>query len=41
MQFPILKARAIVAAASVVVKDVSAGYVVGGNLAKYIKARSE
>jgi putative colanic acid biosynthesis acetyltransferase WcaF len=34
-------ARAIVAAASVVVKDVSAGDVVGGNPAKYIKARSE
>jgi putative colanic acid biosynthesis acetyltransferase WcaF len=34
-------ARAIVAAASVVVKDVSAGDVVGGNPAKYIKVRSE
>jgi putative colanic acid biosynthesis acetyltransferase WcaF len=36
-----IEARAIVAAASVVVKDVSAGDVVGGNPAKYIKARSE
>ncbi|MDG1302513.1 MAG: putative colanic acid biosynthesis acetyltransferase [Opitutae bacterium] len=33
--------RAIVAAASVVVKDVSAGAIVGGNPAKYIKERSE
>jgi putative colanic acid biosynthesis acetyltransferase WcaF len=33
--------RAIVAAASVVVKDVSAGTIVGGNPAKYIKERSE
>ena len=34
-------ARAIVAAASVVVKDVSTGTIVGGNPAKYIKERSE
>ena len=33
--------RAIVAAASVVVKDVSTGTIVGGNPAKYIKERSE
>tara|TARA_B110001469_G_C9648771_1_gene329871 strand:+ start:13167 stop:13688 length:522 start_codon:yes stop_codon:yes gene_type:complete len=33
--------RAIVAAASVVVKDVSGGQIVGGNPAKYIKERSE
>jgi len=34
-------ARAIVAAASVVVKDISVGQIVGGNPAKYIKERSE
>lgn len=33
--------RVIVAAASVVVKDVSEGQIVGGNPAKYIKERSE
>jgi len=33
--------RAIVAAASVVVKDVLVGDIVGGNPAQYIKNRSE